>query len=97
MYFIAAETTNDRSEAIAYLDTVRFHRGLQNLPSSAVVKDEVTKAYRKEFYGEGQIFFYYKRRDFSQIPSGRSSGNISMDKSKYVVPLPESETNFQNQ
>jgi len=94
MYYIAAETESNSSQAIGYLDTVRYHRGLNNLPVSANLKEEITKAYRKEFYGEGQLFFYYKRNNFSSIPDGSSPVfDVRMNASKYVVPLPNSEIN----
>lgn len=95
IYYIAAETAPNKGQAIEYLNTVRFHRGLTDLPSTANLEDEITKAYQKEFYGEGQLFFYYKRKAFTSIPNGSSPFfNIQMGAEKYVIPLPESETNF---
>src|SRR5699024_719330 len=53
MYYIAAETATDKNTALGYLNTVRFHRGLNDLPNSADIDEELKKAYAKEFYGEG--------------------------------------------
>ncbi len=97
LYLIAAETAPVPADGIAFLNTLRFNRGLTNLAATAVLATEITKEYRKEFIGEGQLFFYYKRINSTAIPNGAaSSGNVTMNAVKYVVPLPESEVNFQN-
>ncbi|MGY0425683.1 MAG: RagB/SusD family nutrient uptake outer membrane protein, partial [Polaribacter sp.] len=95
MYYIAAETTQDPTLALGYLNTVRLNRGLGDLPTSVDIKSEILKEYQKEFYGEGQLFFYYKRNNFTSIPNGSlASGSIDMGPDQYVVPLPLSETAF---
>ncbi len=98
MYYIAAETAPTKAEALTYLNTVRYNRGLTDLTTGANIEEELEKAYVKEFYGEGQLFFYYKRKNVTSIPDGSSSyswDNISMGPEKYVIPLPDSETKFQ--
>lgn len=96
MYLIAAETAPVAANGIAYLNTLRFNRGLTNLAATAVVATEVTKEYKKEFIGEGQLFFYYKRINSATIPNGSAaSGNLTMTALQYVVPMPDSEINFQ--
>ncbi|MXO05253.1 MULTISPECIES: RagB/SusD family nutrient uptake outer membrane protein [Flavobacterium] len=96
MYLIAAETSTVPATGISYLNTLRFNRGLGNLAATAVLATEVTKEYRKEFIGEGQLFFYYKRINSANIPNGAAaSGNLTMNATQYVVPLPDSEINFQ--
>lgn len=93
MYYILAETDPNPVVSIAALDTVRYHRGLINLTPSAVIATEVQKEYQKEFWGEGQLFFYYKRNNKTSVPAGTSgTANASMSAAKYVVPLPLSET-----
>jgi len=95
MYYIVAETSVDNATALLYLNSVRFNRGLVDVEIGVVVKDEITKEFRREFYGEGQLFFYYKRNNFLAIPNGSSdSGTIPMNNSKYIVPLPLSETDY---
>ncbi len=94
MYYILAETETNSTAALAYLNQVRLNRGLTALTSTATLDDEIKKEYQKEFYGEGQLFFYYKRRNLTLIPSGISTSNITMTKAKYVVPLPASETDY---
>ncbi|MBV4360176.1 RagB/SusD family nutrient uptake outer membrane protein [Pinibacter aurantiacus] len=95
MYYIAAETAPDNATAFGLLNTVRYNRGDANIPGTAVLATEIKKEYQKEFYGEGQLFYYYKRTKTTAIPNGSAtSGNVTMDKTKYVVPIPQSETNF---
>ena len=43
--------------------------------------------------GEGQMFFFYKRKEIVNIPDGtQASGTKNVELNKYVVPLPDSET-----
>jgi len=91
LYYIAAESTIDQNTALSYINTVRKNRGLGELPVGTVVKDALQNEYRKEFWGEGQTFFYYKRNALTLIP-GRAYSDMPMDRSKYVVPLPRTET-----
>ena len=88
MYYILAECREDAG----YLNIMRSHRGLEPLGPNVNLESEILKAYRKEFMGEGQLFFYYKRTNQPTI-KGYNLSNIPMDKTKYVVPLPLSETN----
>jgi hypothetical protein len=77
MYYIAAECAtalNDSLSATNWLDTVRVHRNLPKYTLPALKKDslsvEIGKEYQKEFLGEGQVFFYYKRKNlaFTALP-----------------------------
>lgn len=43
--------------------------------------------------GEGQLFFFYKRQEMVNISDGnQATGTKNVELAKYVVPLPESET-----
>lgn len=88
LYFILAECKGN----LSYLNTIRSHRGLEPLNPAANLNNELLKAYRNEFLGEGQLFFYYKRTNQTTI-KGYNLANLSMNADKYVVPLPLSETN----
>jgi len=95
MYYIAAETEIDPLLALNYLNTVRYNRGLGELGSEADIESEILKEYKKEFYGEGQLFFYYKRKNMTSIPSANSgTKNLTMGVDQYMVPLPDSETTY---
>lgn len=58
--------------------------------STKEVDNEIYKEYRKEFLGEGQLFFYYKRRNYSTIPGATKQGSHSV----YVMPIPSSDQEF---
>jgi hypothetical protein len=89
LYYILAETETDAVKAHGYLDSVRNHRGLPVLAVNASVPAELLKEYKKEFYGEGQLFFYYKRTNTPTIPDAMTNAPRTP---VYVVPLPLSET-----
>lgn len=89
LYYILAETETDAAKARNYLNTVRNNRGLPNLAANASLPGEILKEYRKEFYGEGQLFFYYKRTNTASIPDAMTNAPRTP---VYVVPLPLSET-----
>ena len=96
MYLIAAECASSIGEAETWLNTLRNHR---NSFSVTVDADNLTsyimQEYRKEFLGEGQMFFYLKRNELGNIPDGaKESGNMSMELGNYVLPLPDGETSM---
>ncbi|POY38624.1 hypothetical protein C3K47_04310 [Solitalea longa] len=76
MYYIAAECTDDIPTALGYLNTVRKARGIivdltpATVTDAAALSTEILNEYRKEFVGEGQVFFYYKRNNtaFTSLP-----------------------------
>lgn len=90
MYLIAAEASGD----IAYLETLRTHRGYGNqpLPENADFQEELRKEYQKEFVAEGQLFYFYKRQNMSTIPFMAQS----MNREVYVFPMPDNELEFGN-
>jgi hypothetical protein len=103
MYYIAAECAPDAPTAVSYLNKVRVNRGIANLSTSltpAQVVTEIGKEYMKEFYGEGQLFFYYKRTNTPTIPSGMAIDatygpvNMYAKGNNYVLPLPSTESNY---
>lgn len=102
MYYIAAEVlcATDVDEAQKLLEEVRHYRGFTSYPEAMTqeeVQDEILQEYRKEFYGEGQLFFFYKRKNFTEIPDGTDiTATVKMDVKKYVVPLPDSEMKFRD-
>ncbi|WP_316782991.1 RagB/SusD family nutrient uptake outer membrane protein [Pedobacter frigiditerrae] len=91
MYYIAAETEPLAADGINYLNVVRLNRNLINLLPTAVLNTELQKEYQKEFFGEGQLFFYYKRRNITSVGNGSSTANITIN---YTVPLPLSESQY---
>jgi len=99
MYYIAAECTydNNPSQALEYFDEVRKNRGIGtplSVSSKSQFTGELIKEARKEFYGEGQIFYMYKRLNQSII--GHSGALISPGDKIFVLPLPNDEVEFGN-
>lgn len=93
MYYIAAETAPAVAEKVGFLNKVRSHRGLQLLPtdiSNELVEAEIMKEYKKEFFQEGQLFFYYKRKNAEKLEGTAKPGNDAL----YVLPLPDDEIEF---
>jgi len=97
MFYIAAECTyaSNPSQAFAYVDSVRFNRHIGTAFSATSEDDflaQLTREARKEFYGEGQIFYMYKRLNRGIIgPTGIV--NPPSD-ATFVLPLPENEIEF---
>lgn len=98
MYYIAAEALKetDPAAAVEYLNIVRRARNLlTDLPatiSSDELQNEIFKEYQREFYCEGQLFYYYKRLNLSSIVFA----NITADNTIYVLPLPDDEIEYGN-
>nr|WP_121269246.1 RagB/SusD family nutrient uptake outer membrane protein [Pedobacter schmidteae] len=93
MYYIASECAPDISESADLLNEVLSHRGLDPLlgvNNKTVLQQGLTKEYQKEFFSEGQLFYYYKRNKFTTIPGS----SIVADSKVYVLPVPEDETIF---
>lgn len=97
MYYIAAECTDDVQQGITYLETVRKQRGMGSMPLSGVttkaaLQNEIYREYRKEFIGEGQLWFYYKRQKSATI------ANMTFNKGQkaYTFPIPENEELYGN-
>lgn len=94
VYLIAAECVADKNkpEALGYVNEVRFHRDCIKLGEETDVTDAITREFAREMIGEGQLFFYYKRRGMERMISGtKSSGDYEMVLSNYVWPLPKVE------
>ena len=94
MYYIIAETAENETDALESINLVLDNRGVELLTSASQLESTLLNEYQKEFWGEGQLFFYYKRMNRSSILSAFSGGNVEMNDTKYVLPLPQSETDF---
>ncbi|MGJ1420273.1 RagB/SusD family nutrient uptake outer membrane protein [Sphingobacterium spiritivorum] len=93
MYYIAAECATDLQEGLSYLNTVRNHRGISSLSTTNGMENEILKEYRKEFYGEGQLWYYYKRKQISNIISPSNLNGFLVPSSAWAIPIPEEELN----
>ena len=53
------------------------------------------KEWKKEFYGEGQLFFWYKRNKKTEMQSATDQyGTVSVKLSNYVLPIPDAESQY---
>lgn len=61
-----------------------------------LLEQHLEKEYYREFYGEGQVFFFHKRRNDTKIFKGNEGGYFYFADTKavYVIPIPEEETNI---
>ncbi|MDR2413704.1 MAG: RagB/SusD family nutrient uptake outer membrane protein [Odoribacteraceae bacterium] len=102
MYLIAAECTPSLEEADRLLNVLREKRACSSLLVSSSETERmanVTAEFRREFLGEGQMFYFYKRLAAEIIPDAaqwQAGRTISMLPGQYVVPLPENETEQRN-
>lgn len=92
LYYIIAESAADPAEGLAFLNEVRRHRGIAaDITETGLLKDEITKEYRKEFFGEGQLWYYYKRNGIRSVMSPNDNAGVyTITLSRF--PLPDSET-----
>lgn len=96
---IAAESHPDLATGVTYLNKVRNSRNaLSQFPATeTALKNAITAEFRKEMIGEGQQFFFYKRRALTAVPNHASiTGTKTMVLNNYMVPLPESEISQRN-
>ncbi|MGE8430475.1 MAG: RagB/SusD family nutrient uptake outer membrane protein [Sphingobacterium sp.] len=96
LYYIAAEASETLEQALGYLNKVRTARLIPALSVSTIntptlLEGELFKEYRKDFYAEGQLWYYYKRKNYSTL---QNTVGGTMDNSKYVFPLPDNEIEF---
>ena len=91
MYLIAAESRSaDLGAGVGYVNQLRSHRGVSNL--TALTRDVLQYEYIRELYGEGQLFYMYKRMYAPVIVSTVASRNPAPSAAMFVLPLPSSET-----
>ena len=99
MYLIAAECyAADGQETLAYqrLNTLRNARQTSSVSTS--IEANIEYEYVREFAGEGQLFWYYKRKNMTSLPAlyDRSRPNISITSDAYIFKLPQSEDGFRD-
>lgn len=101
LYLMAAETSPDLAKGYGFLNTLRTNRGLAQVTynastsSTAELLTKIREEYQKEFIGEGQTIFLYKRLNASPIP-WIVDGTLSkyMTVQQYIWPRPESEAYY---
>lgn len=90
MYLIVMETSTDLEEINRlYAEYMISHNvpAVTPFTSTQDVATWIENEYRREFYGEGQMFYTYKRLGETNILWSKSAA----DENTYVIPLPETE------
>jgi len=101
MYLIAAECYAalepvDMQTAYERLNALRSARKTSAVDSA--IEAHIEDEYAREFVGEGQLFWYYKRRNAPFIPRlyDRTQPDVSMTQDRYLFVLPQGEDGFRD-
>ena len=98
MYFIAADCSyeSNKDEAVEYLKKVRKMRGASQTVKTdsyeAFVKDLTTEV-KREFLGEGQMFYWYKCHN---LASPRNGQDLQLTQQQRCLPMSANEVEFGN-
>lgn len=92
MYLLVAECTyhSDPTTALEQLNTLRDHRIRNNRPWAYLTQEYIINEMKREFPGEGQMWYVYKRNHLP-VPANRPEGNFKPDDRIFVLPFPDSE------
>ena len=91
MYFIVMEATSSMTEANGLFGEYASARGVSSVDLATDRVNKLKKEFNKEFYAEGQMFFFYKRTGATS-----SLNYIPLNPESYVAPLPEREIEYNN-
>lgn len=102
LYYIIIEDHIQKgrlNDAVNLLNSILRRRGYKsneeiNLNTSATALENFLKQeYYREFFAEGQAFFYLKRTKSTTIYRSSGPGTVNMKLSNYVVPIPKDQIN----
>ena len=98
MYLICAETLSG-TEGKKYWTDYRVARNMNNsideeLNSPEKMKSQLEKEYHKEFYGEGQAFFWHKRWNATES-SWKTPKVWTFYPEAYVLQIPDNQMQFE--
>jgi hypothetical protein len=96
MYYIACEAS-DGDEAAMYVNSVRNKRGISKAKDVQCDTEEMriaalNKEYRKEFYAEGQYFWFLKTHGITGTLA--HSPEVTLVEENFVFPLPDAEVEY---
>ena len=94
MYLILIENST-LTEAREYFEIFRQARGMDfaiSIGDETARKNQVEKEYRKDFWGEGQMFYYYKRQNKTSWSIPQS---VTIPENGFVVPKPKGQSAFE--
>ena len=91
MYLILIENL-PLEQARGYFNTFRQARGMSVNVKLDEQRKQVEKEYRKDFFAEGQMFYYYKRRN---MPGWNQPTQVTVPAGAFVVPKPKGQIVFE--
>ena len=96
MYYIACETQSG-AEAAVYINKVRNKRGISiskdvTCNTQEEIIDALNKEYRKEFYAEGQYFWFLKSHGLTGTLIHNSG--VTLVEENFIFPLPDNEKEY---
>lgn len=96
MYLIIADLYDEMSERPvmgSWVNKLRVHRGVEEMDEATYAPRYLNYEVVRELYGEGQIFFFFKRNYSSILKVFDPVSEFTRASEKlYVVPLPDTET-----
>ena len=97
MYYIACEAAEWGEDAAVYVNSVRNKRGISKAKDVSCDTDELrvaalSKEYRKEFYGEGQYFWFLKAYGITGALA--HCPDVVLAEENFVFPLPDAEVEY---
>ena len=98
LYLIASEADESLANSLWYFNKFVANRGIVAFNDNitrAELDNEIYKEYKKEFVGEGKLFWFYKRLNYNKI-GATDSYEISDLNKVYTLPIPKSEYEFGN-
>lgn len=100
MYLIASECNlgKDDAKALDYINTLRDHRIRNNSHWGYITMEYIVQEIKREFIGEGQLWFAYKRLNMGVQTSSGIVGVVPPSEAIFVFPIPlkEIETGHRN-
>ena len=100
MYLILAESYlgKDDTKALEYINTLRDHRIRNNSHWGFLTLDYIVQEIKREFIGEGQLWYAYKRLNLGIPTSSGVVGIVPPGDNIFVIPIPlkEIETGNRN-
>lgn len=96
MYYIQC-AASDLSDAPQYINAVRNKRGYSSSEAYQTFRDEDARVnalnleYRKEFYAEGQYFYFLKSHGYTTLDYCPA---VELGEKEYVFPLPDAEREY---
>jgi len=96
MYYILAENTSDLTKAAKYLNAVRNKRGYSRsvnvqFTNAATQQAALDKEFRKEFYAEGQYWYFLKRHGITALSYDNT---VTLTQERFEFPLPDAEKEY---